>query len=686
MKEQNRDNANLSYEKVRSTNPNEKDGLIYDNKNDLYSDYKNFKWAETEKLRNGPFGDESRKCRDCICCIIFIIFFIGCLLTAAVGFGFGKPKKILYPYDEDGHACGYDKGYEDYKMLYFYNVIENLQKLKVKNIVNAFCVKECPIMKYDKKEYANKKIFLNCIKTSNNPDCNVTYKNYYRSKELLKRFCFPSDADKEEFDPTTQEKLLVYDYSKDINIERIVDKDDISSDGVYVKIEALKEQNTSKVASEKLINLSFFSSDRLINWLSDVFVTKWVIFASVIWSFIISMIFLLFLRCCAGIIVFLILVGIFVGLVILSIILRFKMYDYEDKGDDSKKTIFCILFWICVILAAIWLLFVLIMCNRIRLSIALIQISAKYINENCSILIVPFLFFFLTIGWIAYWAVLSVYLYSSGDFDKEHSKVFASFKWKYHINYLFWYHLFALFYINAILSALSQFIYASSTSIWYFNHDKGTEGHFILTSFKRAFKYHFGSIAFGSLIIAIVRFLMFFLEMFKKRAEKSFGKKKQGKCFKCLICCLECCLRCITKFLEFINKHAYIMISIKGDSFCTAAWEGFALAVRNLGRFSVLTLLGKLFSNIGTLFIMTASGIIGYLVINNYGFLSEEIDSAFLPVFCMVIIGLIIGLISMNVFGMSADTLLYCFLIDEEINKGLPKAMPELQKFMSDER
>ena len=37
----------------------------------------------------------------------------------------------------------------------------------------------------------------------------------------------------------------------------------------------------------------------------------------------------------------------------------------------------------------------------------------------------------------------------------------------------------------------------------------------------------------------------------------------------------------------------------------------------------------------------------------------------------MVLVGLIIGLVSMNVFGMSADTLLYCFLIDEEINKGL---------------
>ena len=591
---------------------------------------------------------------------------------------------ILYSYDEDGHACGYDKGYENHSMLYFYNSIENFEKFEFKKILNAFCVNDCPSIQYDKKEYENKKIILDCIPTLNNHDCNVTIKNYYKSKSLLKRFCFPSITEKLEFDNETQEKILVYDYTKKTNIERVVNKEDIK-DG-YVKISSLYEGNTSEVASEQLINFSFFSTNRLINWVSDIVVTRWVIFASIIWCFLISLFFLLFLRCCAGILVFLILIGIFFGLIILAIILRFKMYDYEDKHDDTKKVLFCALFWICVIVDFIWLIFVLIMCNRIRLSISLIQIAAKYINLNCSVLFIPFLFFILTVGWIAYWAVLSIFLYSSGEFDKDKSKVIASFKWKYHINYLFWYNLFALFYVNALLSAFSQFIYASCASIWYFNHEKGTEGHIILTSFKRAFKYHFGSIAFGSLIIAIVRFLMFFLAIFKKRAEMSYGKKTQGKYYKCLMCCLRCCLKCITKFLEFINKHAYIMISIKGDSFCTAAWEGFALTIRNLGRFSVLTLLGSLFSIIGTLFIMASSGIIGYLVIDNYGFLREEIDSPFLPVFCMVIIGLVIGLVSMNVFGMSADTLLYCFLIDEEINKGLPKAMPELQKFMNDER
>ena len=135
---QNMNDINSSLDGERSTNPNEKEGLKH--QNPLYERYKNYKWKDPEKLRNGPYGDESRKCRDCLCCIIFIIFFIGCLITALVGFLFGKPKKILYSYDEDGHACGYDKGYEKYKMLYFYNVIENFEKIEISKIVNAFCV------------------------------------------------------------------------------------------------------------------------------------------------------------------------------------------------------------------------------------------------------------------------------------------------------------------------------------------------------------------------------------------------------------------------------------------------------------------------------------------------------------------------------------------------------------------
>ena len=138
--------------------------------------------------------------------------------------------------------------------------------------------------------------------------------------------------------------------------------------------------------------------------------------------------------------------------------------------------------------------------------------------------------------------------------------------------------------------------------------------------------------------------------------------------------------------MEFINKHAYIEIALRGKNFCTAAFEGFALIVKNLDRFSSLILLGSLFSLLGTIFISIASGIIGYFVITKLDMFADKVQSIILPIICFVIVGAIMGMVSMSVFGMSSDALMHAFLLDEELNKGQSSAMPELQKFMSEER
>ena len=264
--------------------------------------------------------------------------------------------------------------------------------------------------------------------------------------------------------------------------------------------------------------------------------------------------------------------------------------------------------------------------------------------------------------------MLLVYLYTAGEFNKSSIKIFASFKKK-----------------KKLIEAYSQFVYASSACIWYFTFEKGTENHPIAKSFYRGFRYHFGSIVFGATIIAIIRFLMFFVEYVKKQMEKTTGKSK-GKCFKCIFCVIECCLGCCNKIMEFINKHAYIQIALKGDNFCTAAWEGFGLIIRNLGRFSVLALIGGMFSLIGTLFITVGSCIIGYFLITQVDYFSKDLNSCVLPEVAFGLIGFIMGRVSMSIFSVSSDALIHSFLLDEELNKGQPKAFPDLQKFMSDER
>ena len=73
-------------------------------------------------------------------------------------------------------------------------------------------------------------------------------------------------------------------------------------------------------------------------------------------------------------------------------------------------------------------IFILIMCNRIRLAIALTQVTSKYINQTCCIVFIPFLFFVILVIWLAYWIVMLVYLYTAGEFDQGSVKIFASFK------------------------------------------------------------------------------------------------------------------------------------------------------------------------------------------------------------------------------------------------------------------
>lgn len=82
------------------------------------------------------------------------------------------------------------------------------------------------------------------------------------------------------------------------------------------------------------------------------------------------------------------------------------------------------------------------------------------------------------------------------------------------------YVIFMFFWLFAFIQGLNQMTLAGSFGTWYFtrfkNIDKRLENDLplltTLGSFFRAIFYHFGTIAFGSLLIAIVKFIKLILE------------------------------------------------------------------------------------------------------------------------------------------------------------------------------
>jgi solute carrier family 44 protein 1 (choline transporter-like protein) len=88
-----------------------------------------------------------------------------------------------------------------------------------------------------------------------------------------------------------------------------------------------------------------------------------------------------------------------------------------------------------------------------------------------------------------------------------------------------------------------------------FCRNKNALGTPILRSGYNLVRYHLGSVALGSFLIAVVQFARVVL----KCAEK-YLHSHRGKCVDCALKCCQCCLYCFEKILKYMSRNAYIEI------------------------------------------------------------------------------------------------------------------------------
>ena len=188
-------------------------------------------------------------------------------------------------------------------------------------------------------------------------------------------------------------------------------------------------------------------------------------------------------------------------------------------------------------------------------------------------------------------------------------------------------------------------------------------------------RYYIGSLAIGSLLIAIVQFLQLIVEFFKKQAESS---GTDNCCLEYTAKCIQCCLCCVECIIRFINTQAYIQIAIRGKNFCYAAKDGFDLAWSNVVRFAVVGGVGSVIMFIGKIMIASGAAVCFHLMIT-YTSAKDSYLQPFYQVILIFIIGYAVGLLFMSVYSVAMDALLQCFLVDElnSKGKGKPKFAPE---------
>jgi len=383
---------------------------------------------------------------------------------------------------------------------------------------------------------------------------------------------------------------------------------------------------------------------------------------------------------------------------------------YAVPGESSRTAlkVFAGLMWA---FSFIWLLLVLCFCSRIRLAISLNQVAAQFLAHKPYIVLVPVVQAVVGIIWTLLWALSVCFLLSQVPDGYVPKEAFATYAeaygtaddpgkctgsapvgsvWKdetckgpdpkcwrcapprFNLDVRFFISFFVYLWNNAFLMACGQCVIAGSVGVWFFtpNKEKGKVFAF-RDAIRNVFKFHTGSLACGSFILAVVKFIRYLMMWLEKQA-----KAQKNKVVALILKCLQYLIWCFERFIEFINKNAYIQVALKGTSFCKSAWNAWKIIVANMARFGVVAILGRVITIIGYFFVMLFTVVLGFFIVKG---MHPEISPA-VPLMLYVITSYIVGKLYMSVFGLAVDTSLQCVIEAEAMDHDgsfVPKALKD---------
>jgi hypothetical protein len=157
----------------------------------------------------------------------------------------------------------------------------------------------------------------------------------------------------------------------------------------------------------------------------------------------------------------------------------------------------------------------------LKIAIDCIDAAADFLAGTKRLIAVPGVFFLLSIISVLIWVGSMATIVSMNHIEvSETIPQGKTLIWEDKIKYMSLYMLFGILWVTAFFEYCSTFVIMVSASTYYFNSDPHNEG---AAEVDMGFKYcvtHFGSLAIGSFIIAVIRFIRIVFMYLAKQAEK----------------------------------------------------------------------------------------------------------------------------------------------------------------------
>lgn len=315
--------------------------------------------------------------------------------------------------------------------------------------------------------------------------------------------------------------------------------------------------------------------------------------------------------------------------------------------------------------------------SQLKTAIDVLDASADFLAKTKRIFLVPTLYMFVQIIFVLMFLFSVLAIGANGEITPKAMQLrdseFGKGEKTNQLKAIFLFQLFGLLWVLNFIVAKTNFITMVAASTYYFDSNPNKDGSAeVMLGVKYAYCNHFGSLAIGSFIIAVIQFIRLVFEYFAEQARKASG---DNAAVKIIICIGDCILRCIEGIVDYISKNAYAYMAVTGDNFCTSAWNGFLLNLSYGLEFAWANTLAGVFIFLGKLFIVVLNCFTLLFFMKQRDDL-EEVTSVGGPLAVCAIASFFTANLFMGMMDEAVLALLTCLCIDRGINDGEPQYGP----------
>jgi hypothetical protein len=607
--------------------------------------------------------DEDRHCTDVCMLLIFIIFLCGMLALFFYALTISNPKYLYIPTDYRNLLCGYDNSKLKVENSSHLPDLTDMPYLfwtrpGKKGYVRSYCVSECPRIGQFKDVFFEN--MNNGYKAGENgTKCNDS-PNTVRN---VKGYSIPYNESEDSW---------YCGYNTTVMLQRCMPsfgafQDDISGEDLFSTFQS---------------NFTgMLGTNALVTAVNDVLVTYPYIAISVAATLVISFIWVLLMRYTAACFVWITVILAMAASIILTYLCwgqrnnkwsnvnKAEAYTLGLYNDSLNYDVFNVLYIICIVWDCILFILIIGLFGKIKKSISIIKLVSIIFSQCKTLFLFPIFVYIIMFIWWVYIVGVAIVLFGAGKaefkIDTEND-IGEMIEYKYDtlVAGLSIYHFVGFIWVSVFISDLGEMALAGVFASWYFNKEPRRENMGsspVLRSFVRSIKYHSGSLAFGSLIITIIKIIRLIIEYIREKT-----KDTDNDAIKCLLKCAACICWCFEKFFKYINRNAYILIAIHGYNFFSACKRSFGLLLRNCINVATINWVGDFTLFLGRVFVTGIVTAVSCFIFAQM----DDVTFYIVPGFIVALMAFFASDAFTELFEMGIDSMFLCYMEDIERNDG----------------